>query len=62
VQAVEFYHDLTDDVLAQTRRMIDDAALRDQMTEQNYQVGLDYFSYEILRETLDRALHTFDHD
>jgi len=62
VQAVEFYHDLTDDVLAQTRRMIDDAVWRDQMTEQNYQVGLDYFSYEILRETLDRALHTFDHD
>jgi glycosyltransferase involved in cell wall biosynthesis len=60
VQAVEFYHDLTDDVLAQTRRMIDDAALRAQMTEQNCEVGFDYFSYVILRETVDRALHTFD--
>lgn len=56
VQAVDFYHDLTDDVLAQVRRMIDDASFRDAMTENNYNVGLEYFSYRILREKIERAM------
>jgi len=56
VKGVEFYHDITDDVLEQTRALIDDANLRDEMTEHNYQVGLEHFSFAVLRKTLDKAM------
>lgn len=56
VQAVEFSHDITDDVLAQTRRIIDDAHLRDSMTEKNYAIGVEHFSFKVLRRTLTKAM------
>ena len=56
VQAVEFYHDITEDTLAQTRQLIDDEAYRREMIEHNYQVGLEHFSYQTLRETLTKLL------
>lgn len=62
VQAVEFYHDLTDEVIAQTRQLIDDANMRQEMTEHNYEVGLQHFSFRVLRTTLQKALDDLTHD
>ncbi len=56
IRAVEFNHDITEDVLTQTRYIIDNAALRDEITAHNYQVGLQYFSFDILRKTLHQAM------
>jgi glycosyltransferase involved in cell wall biosynthesis len=36
---------ITDDVLAEVRRVLDDAAYRNDMVEANYRIGLEYFSY-----------------
>ncbi|MDQ7024067.1 MAG: glycosyltransferase family 4 protein [Anaerolineae bacterium] len=60
VKAVEFSYDITDEVVAKTRQLIDDASLRDDMTEHNYQVGLEHFSYKILRKVLQHALQKLD--
>jgi glycosyltransferase involved in cell wall biosynthesis len=60
IQAVEYLYDITPEVLADTRRMIDDAALRERMTENNYQVASRYFSFNVLRKTLKKALSLFD--
>lgn len=60
IQAVEYYYDITPEVIANTRRLIDDAALRESMTENNYQVGLKHFSYNVARRVLEQALRSFD--
>jgi glycosyltransferase involved in cell wall biosynthesis len=60
IQAVEYHYDLTPDVIAQTRRLIDDAALRDQWTENNYRVAAQHFSYKVARRALEQALRRFD--
>src|SRR5690606_36181862 len=60
IQAVEYHYDLTDDVLAATRRLIDDAALRERMVEQNYAIAACHFSYDVLNRTLTQALESFD--
>ena len=52
VQAVEFWHDISDDVIADTRKIIDDSTLRDRMAANNYDVGLKHFSFDKLRDTL----------
>ncbi len=57
VRAVEFYYDITDEVLAQTREIIDNASLREEMTDHNFQIGLKFFSFAVLRRTLTRALY-----
>jgi mannosylglucosylglycerate synthase len=36
---------ITDDVLAEVRRVLEDAAYRQDMVEQNFRIGLQYFSY-----------------
>lgn len=59
VQAVEFWHDITDETLGDTRRLIDDAAHREAMVENNYAVGLEHFSYERLAATLDEVMAEF---
>lgn len=56
VKAVDFYHDITPEVLSDVRRMIDDASFRDEMTDHNYQVGHENFSFEVLRENLSVTL------
>lgn len=56
VKAIEFYHDVDDALLGQVRRLVDDAAWRDEMTEHNYEIGLQHFSYDVLRRTVDEAL------
>ena len=62
VQAVEFNYDITDDVLAQTRRLIDDGAYRDDMVEHNYQVGLEHFSYRVLTQVITTLLGNIPED
>jgi mannosylglucosylglycerate synthase len=59
MQAVEYHYDITPEVLAATRRLIDDAALRESMVENNYRIGLEHFSYKILRSTLKQAMESF---
>lgn len=56
VRAVEFYHDITPNVLAQTRRLIDDVDFRQAMVEHNYAVGSQHFSYTRMREVLQTAI------
>ncbi|MBK8034377.1 MAG: glycosyltransferase family 4 protein [Chloroflexi bacterium] len=60
IKAVEYHYDLTPDVIAQTRRLIDDAALRDDWTETNYRVATECFSYTVARRVLEEALRRFD--
>ncbi|MBK8025832.1 MAG: glycosyltransferase family 4 protein [Chloroflexi bacterium] len=60
IKAVEYNYDLTPDVIAQTRRLIDDASLRDQWTEHNYRVAIENFSYSVARRVLEQALRRFD--
>jgi hypothetical protein len=60
IKAVEYHYDLTPDVIAQTRRLIDDAALRDDWTETNYRVATKSFSYTVARRVLEEALRRFD--
>ena len=60
IKAVEYHYDLTPDVIAQTRRLIDDAALRDDWTETNYRVATESFSYTVARRVLEEALRRFD--
>jgi glycosyltransferase involved in cell wall biosynthesis len=59
VRAVEFHHDITQDVLAQTREMIDNATWRESVTTHNYQVGLEHFSLKVVHRTLSTVLDTF---
>jgi mannosylglucosylglycerate synthase len=61
MQAVEYHYDITPEVIAQTRRLIDDAPLREQMVENNYQVAASRFSYSVARRVLEQALESF-HD
>ena len=56
INAVEFHYDITDATLKDTRRLIDDADYRAEVVEHNYQVGLEKFSYIILRQVLSTAL------
>lgn len=62
VRAVEFYHDIDERVIQETRQIIDDAALRDEIVEHNYQVGLQHFSLKTLRLTLYKVLYDLAHD
>lgn len=60
VQAVEYHYDLTSEVIAAVRRLIDDAALRHQMTDHNFEVAAQHFSFAVLRKVLATALDSFD--
>jgi len=60
IRGVEYNYDITPEVVAQTRQLIDDAALRDQITEQNYQAAAQHFSYRVLRRKLTEALDSFN--
>lgn len=61
IRAIEFSHDITQDVLAQVHHMIDDPTFRAEMVENNYHVALKNFSYAVLRDTLRRVLEDFTH-
>jgi len=56
IRAVEFYHDITDEVLAQIREIIDNAALRNDMANHNYDVGLQHFSFRVLRDVVSESM------
>jgi hypothetical protein len=60
IKAVEYHYDLTPDVIAQTRRLIDDAFLRGAWTANNYQAAAEHFSYRVARRVLEQALRRFD--
>lgn len=62
VKTIEFYHDITDEVVQNTRAIIDQAKLRDQVTEHNYEIGLNYFSFKVLWLTLYKALYDLTHE
>lgn len=61
VKAVDFYHDLTGEVLAQTHEIIDNPKVRQEITDHNYEVGLRYFSFKVLRLTLHKAMYDLTH-
>jgi glycosyltransferase involved in cell wall biosynthesis len=60
IRAVEYHYDITPDVLAATRELIDNDDLREGMVEHNYQAASQHFSFAVLRETLTKALGSFD--
>lgn len=60
IKAVEFTHDLTDDVLGQVRQLIDDPIIRNEMTESNYRVCARNFSFDVLRKTVSDVLTSFE--
>lgn len=62
IRAVEFYHDITQEVLDQTREIIENPQLREEITDHNYEVGLENFSFKPLRQTLEHALSLFNYD
>ncbi|RMG83097.1 MAG: glycosyltransferase [Chloroflexi bacterium] len=57
IKAVEFHYDITDEVVAQTRQLLDDDALCERIVEHNYQIGLKHFSYETLENTLEQVIN-----
>mgnify|MGYP001280715945 CR=1 FL=1 len=59
VQAVEFTHDLTPEVLAQVRDLLDNPAKREAMAKHNYEVCKTHFSYEKLADVLEAVLGRF---
>jgi glycosyltransferase involved in cell wall biosynthesis len=59
VQAVEFTHDITPDVLAQVRGLLDNPARREALAAHNTVVGKTHFSYERLADVLGMALKRF---
>ncbi|MCI0710185.1 MAG: glycosyltransferase family 4 protein [Chloroflexi bacterium] len=62
IQAVEFNYDITDDTVAQTRRLIEDDGWVAAMVEHNYQVASRHFSYSVLKSKLRKALESFTDD
>ncbi|MEL6307234.1 MAG: glycosyltransferase family 4 protein [Chloroflexota bacterium] len=56
IQAVEFSIDITEQTIADTRRLIDDEAYRQAMVEHNYAVGEKNFSYAVLERVLKHGL------
>ncbi|MGB7342537.1 MAG: glycosyltransferase family 4 protein [Phototrophicaceae bacterium] len=56
IRAAEFFYDITEETLAETRRLIDDASYRAEVVNHNYQVGLEHFSYTTLHDVLTTAL------
>lgn len=51
-QTIEIDGFVTDDAVAETRRLLTDDAYRDQMVEHNYQIARRFFSYAVLRRKI----------
>lgn len=62
VKGVEFFYDITDDVVRLTRKIIENQKLRERIVEHNYRVGLRHFSYRTLRLTLYKVLYDITHE
>ena len=60
IRAITFNQDINQDTVLATRNLIDDASQRQDMTTHNYEVGLEHFSYRVLRRVLTEALRLFD--
>ncbi|RMF79788.1 MAG: glycosyltransferase [Chloroflexi bacterium] len=52
VRTVAFDYDITDDTLQQTRQLMTDKSLRQEIAEHNYAIGTRHFSYETLEAIL----------
>lgn len=55
-QTVSIDSYLTDDTVAQVRRLLDDEALRKGVVDRNFELGRRHFSYEVLEEKLKMVL------
>ncbi|MDX2435716.1 MAG: glycosyltransferase family 4 protein [Acidobacteriota bacterium] len=51
-QAIEMDGYITEDTVAQTRKVLGDPLLRQEMTERNYELGRKHYSYEVLQTRL----------
>lgn len=51
-RVIEFDDFVTDETVAQTRAVLDNASLRQEMVERNYELARHYFSYSLLRHKL----------
>lgn len=52
IRAIEFNYDITSDVVAQTRELIDNPDLVREITEHNYEVGRQHFSFDVMKDRL----------
>lgn len=59
VRAVEFWHDISDEVLHETREIIENPKLREEITENNFNVGLKHFSFKVMRDVIDEVMDRF---
>jgi glycosyltransferase involved in cell wall biosynthesis len=55
-RVIEFGGYITEEMLAQTREVLSDAALAGQMADQNYDLARQYFSYAVLERRLQTLL------
>ena len=56
IQAVEFHYDITNETVQATRQLLDNKALRNQVTQHNYEIGRTHFSHATLQQVLAQAL------
>ena len=56
IRGVEFWHDITSDVLDGARRLLTDKAWTDKMVNENYEIAQREFSFERLEKTLKELL------
>ena len=55
-KTIEMSQLVTNEVVAKTKEILRDKALRDEWAETNYQLGLKYFSYSVARRKLTARL------
>jgi len=55
-KTIEMSQLVTREVVAQTRAVLEDAALRGEWAENNFQLGVKYFSYSVARRKLAARL------
>ncbi|MFQ5945714.1 MAG: glycosyltransferase family 1 protein [Anaerolineae bacterium] len=56
---IEFQGNLTDQTVAETRRVLEDGALVDEMVERNYALARRHYSYDVLRTKLGSLVASF---
>lgn len=60
IRAIEFNYDITEDIVKQVREVLNNPDLREEIADHNYEIGRQYFSYEVVQNTLEQVLRQFD--
>ncbi|GAB4576006.1 MAG: glycosyltransferase family 4 protein [Anaerolineae bacterium] len=60
IRAIEFNYDITDEVVHKVKELLANPDLQQEITETNYEIGKQHFSYEVMEQTLRIVLDQFD--